>query len=77
MELLDLLERRVDDLLTEIVALRAENRRLRENAVAGQHKIEEIASLQQQLEQVKQIRGQMLARLDALLNRIEDSSGET
>ena len=77
MELLDLLERRVDDLLAEITALRAENRRLRENAVAEQHRFEEIAALTQQLEQEKLIREEALARVKALLSRIEGSLDET
>ena len=77
MELLDLLERRVDDLLAEITALRAENRRLRENAVAEQHRFEEIAALPQQLEQEKLIREEALARVKALLSRIEGSLDET
>lgn len=73
MELLDLLEQRVGSLLDEVTALRAENRRLREDVAAGQHKVEEIRVLQEELAQEKQVREQALTRVDALLRRIQGS----
>lgn len=71
MELLDLLEQRVGSLLDEATALRAENRRLREDVAAGQQRIEEIRALQEALAQEKQVREQALSRVDALLRRIQ------
>lgn len=71
MELLDLLEQRVESLLGEAAALRAENRRLREELAAGQHKDEEICALQDEVTREKQVREQALARVDALLRRIQ------
>lgn len=76
MELLDLLEQRVSDLLDEMVSLRVENRRLREDVAASQHKTIEIAELQQKLEQERQVREQALSRVDALLRRIQDGLDE-
>lgn len=80
MELLDLLEQRVGVLLDEVTALRAENRRLREELAAGQHKDEEIRALRDEVTQEKQVREQALTRVDALLRRIqshlEESPGE-
>ena len=73
MELLDLLEQRVDELLNEVTALRAENRRLQEEVAAGQQRIEEIRALQDALAQEKQVREQALTRVDALLRRIQGS----
>lgn len=73
MELLDLLEQRVGSLLDEVTALRAENRRLREDVAAGQHRVEEIRVLQEELAQEKQVREQALTRVDALLRRIQGS----
>ena len=56
MELLDLLEQRVGSLLDEVAALRVENRRLREEVAAGQHKDEEIRALRDEAAQEKQVR---------------------
>ena len=71
MELLDLLEQRVESLLDEAAALRVENRRLREEVAAGQHKDEEIRALRDEVAQEKQVREQALTRVDALLRRIQ------
>ncbi len=71
MELLDLLEQRVGSLLDEVAALRVENRRLREEVAAGQHKDEEIRALRDEVAQEKQVREQALTRVDALLRRIQ------
>ncbi|MCH5277248.1 MAG: cell division protein ZapB [Desulfovibrionaceae bacterium] len=71
MELLDLLEQRVDSLLGEAAALRAENRRLREELAAASHKDEEIWALQDEVAREKQVRDQALARVNALLSRIQ------
>lgn len=71
MELLDLLEQRVGSLLDEVAALRVENRRLREEVAAGQHKDEEIRALRDEAAQEKQVREQALTRVDALLRRIQ------
>lgn len=76
MELLDLLEQRVDALLTEMTALREENRRLREDAEAGRQRIGEIRALQEELARERQVREQALTRVDALLHRIQTSLGE-
>ena len=71
MELLDLLEQRVGSLLDEVAALRVENRRLREEVAAGQHKDEEIRALRDEAAQEKQVREQALMRVDAMLRRIQ------
>lgn len=75
MELLDLLEQRVGELLEEVLALRDENRRLREDVATGQHRLEEISALQDELAREKQIREQALTRVDGLLRRIQTSLG--
>lgn len=71
MELLDLLEQRVDSLLGEALALRAENRRLREETAAARHKDEEIRALRDEAARERQVREQALARVDSLLRRIQ------
>lgn len=71
MELLDLLEQRVESLLDGMTALRAENRRLREELAAARHKDEEICALRDEVARERQVREQALARVDALLSRIK------
>lgn len=73
MELLDLLEQRVGELLDEVLALRDENRCLREDVAMGQHRLMEITALQDELAREKQIREQALMRVDGLLRRIQTS----
>ncbi len=76
MELLDILEQRVTDLLTEITALREENRRLHEDAAVARRHAEGMAELQQTLEHERGLREQALARVDALLRRIQEGLGQ-
>jgi cell division protein ZapB len=72
MELLDLLESRVDSLVTEIEFLRTENTKLREDASAGLTALtEENSNLKQALEEEQQLRDAVLKRVDGLLARLQ------
>lgn len=73
MELLELLEQRVEALLTEAEGLRDENRRLREEVAALQHSVEDADEVRRQLAQEQEVRADALARVDRLLKRIEGS----
>jgi cell division protein ZapB len=71
MELLDLLESRVDALVTEIEFLRKENVKLREDTAAGLTVLtEENTYLKQVLEEEQQLKAAVLKRVDGLLSRI-------
>jgi cell division protein ZapB len=72
MELLDLLESRVDSLVTEIEFLRRENAKLREDASAGlSGLVEENNYLKQALEEEQQLKDAVLKRVDSLLSRLQ------
>ena len=72
MELLDLLESRVEALVTEIAFLRRENAKLREDASAGlSGLVEENNYLKQALEEEQQLKDAVLKRVDGLLARIQ------
>jgi len=72
MELLDLLEGRVDSLVTEIEFLRRENAKLREDASAGlSGLVEENNYLKQALEEEQQLKDAVLKRVDGLLSRLQ------
>ena len=72
MELLDLLESRVDSLVTEIEFLRKENVKLREDASAGLTVLtEENNYLKQALEEEQQLKDAVLKRVDGLLSRLQ------
>ena len=74
MELLELLEQRVEAMLSEIDGLRAENRRLQEQVATLQHSVEEAEEAQLQLEQDHEdMKAEALSRVDRLLKRIEGS----
>ena len=62
MELLELLEQRVEALLMEVEGLRDENRRLHEEMATLRHSVEE-----------QEVRADALNRVDRLLKRIEGS----
>lgn len=73
MELLNLLETRINALLTHIDSLKAENNALKEEMQQGQSvMLEENRGLKQALEQEERIREASTARLDALLKRLDD-----
>lgn len=72
MELLDILEQRVADLVNEILSLREENRRLRDDAANAWHQMNELGDLQQELEQERQLREESLGRVNNLLQRIQE-----
>ena len=72
MELLDLLESRVDSLVTEIEFLRKENAKLREDASVGLTVLtEENNYLKQALEEEQQLKDTVLKRVDGLLSRLQ------
>jgi cell division protein ZapB len=72
MELLDLLESRVDSLVTEIESLRKENVKLREDAAAGITALTaENNYLKQALEEEQQLKDAVLKRVDGLLSRLQ------
>jgi cell division protein ZapB len=78
MELLDLLESRVDSLVTEIEFLRKENAKLREDASAGLAVLtEENDYLKQALEDEQQLKATVLKRVDALLLRLQGVAAGT
>ena len=71
MELLELLEQRVEALLSEVEGLRDENCLLLEEVATLQHKVEDTDELRRQLAQEQEVRADALARVDNLLKRIE------
>ena len=72
MELLDLLENRVDSLVTELEFLRKENAKLRENASSGLATLtEENSYLKQALEAEQRLKDAVLKRVDGLLSRLQ------
>ena len=72
MELLDLLESRVDSLVTEIEFLRKENAKLRDDASVGVAALtEENSYLKQALEEEQQLKDAVLKRVDGLLSRLQ------
>ena len=73
MELLELLEQRVEALLTEVDGLRDENRRLHAELATLQHCVEDADELRRQLAQEQEVRADALDRVDRLLKRIEGS----
>ena len=70
MELLELLEQRVEALLSEVEGLRDENCLLLEEVATLQHKVEDTDELRRQLAQEQEVRADALARVDKLLKRI-------
>jgi len=78
MELLDLLESRVDSLVTEIEFLRKENVKLREDAAAGMTSLtEENAYLKKTLNEEQKLKEAVLKRVDGLLSRLQGVQGVT
>ena len=72
MELLDLLESRVDTLVTEIEFLRKENVKLRGDVSASLTVLtEENNYLKQALEEEQQLKDAVLKRVDGLLSRLQ------
>lgn len=71
MELLELLEQRVEALLSEVESLRDENCLLLEEVATLQHKVEDTDELRRQLAQEQEVRADALNRVDTLLKRIE------
>ena len=78
MELLDLLESRVDSLVTEIEFLRRENAKLREDASTGLSGLtEENGYLKQALVEEQQLKDAVLKRVDGLLSRLQSVAPST
>lgn len=76
MELLDQLEARITDLLTRIDELARENSRLKENVreeLENAHQKNTLLSLE--LEQEKQRNNAALERIEAILERLKERSG--
>jgi len=72
MELLDLLESRVDSLVAEIEFLRRENAKLRADASTNLTGLaEENSYLKQALEEEQQLKDAVLKRVDGLLSRLQ------
>lgn len=80
MELLNLLEERVDGLVAELEMLRSENRRIvaaSAEAVAGYQALqEENRSLREALAQEQQLKDEVLERVDAILGRLTDIAND-
>lgn len=77
MELIDLLETRVMGLLSQIETLHEENRRLREEVEGGFSALaEENQTLKEALEKERTVKNTVLARIDALLLRLKDQTGD-
>lgn len=77
MELLDLLENRIGDLLERLERLEGENRRLQNELVQGRDTLlAENQSLKAALEEEKDNKAVVLRRIDALLARLKDQTGE-
>lgn len=76
MELLDLLEKRVNTLVTEITQLRQENGSLREQLSASQvmcaQQQGELTSLKEALAQESQLKDAVLERIEFLLQRLQE-----
>jgi cell division protein ZapB len=78
MELLDILESRVDSLVTEIEFLRKENAKLRADASGGIAALtEENNYLKQALEEEQQLKDAVLKRVDGLLSRLQGIASGT
>ena len=72
MELLDLLESRVDSLVTELEFLRKENAKLRTDVSASLAAItEENSYLKQALAEEQKLKDAVLQRVDGLLSRLQ------
>ncbi len=77
MELLDLLENRISDLLERLERLEGENRRLNNELTQGRDTLlAENQSLKAALEEEKDNKAVVLRRIDALLSRLKDQTGE-
>ena len=77
MELLDLLENRIGDLLERLERLEGENKRLQNELVQGRDTLlAENQSLKAALEEEKDNKAVVLRRIDALLARLKDQTGE-
>lgn len=77
MELLDLLENRISDLLERLERLEGENRRLNNELTQGRDTLlAENQSLKAALEEEKDNKAVVLRRIDALLARLKDQTGE-
>ena len=78
MELLDLLENRVDSLVTEIEFLRKENAKLRADSSGGLTALtEENSYLKQALAAEQKLKDAVLQRVDGLLSRLQGVAAGT
>lgn len=75
MEILDALEQKVTELLDEVVALRKRNAQLEalaEGATADQGNGEELARLEEDLRQERDLREAVSKRVDTLVRHLEE-----
>ncbi|MDR0238599.1 MAG: cell division protein ZapB [Deltaproteobacteria bacterium] len=78
MELLDLLESRVDSLVKEIESLRRENAELRADvSVSLAAVVEENSYLKQALAEEQKLKTAVLQRVDGLLSRLQSVASGT
>ncbi|TVM17589.1 cell division protein ZapB [Oceanidesulfovibrio indonesiensis] len=78
MDLIDQLESRIDELLTTLKGVREENARLRQEAAAGASTYEEEKRrLLEELQQEREAKNAVLARIDALLEKLKSDPEES
>lgn len=77
MELLDQLEQRIESMLTSISTLQEENHRLKEEVDQGLSALaDENRALKESLEEERKMRESVLQRVDSLIGKLKDRSGE-
>lgn len=77
MELIDQLEQRIESMLESIETLQEENRRLKEEVDLGLSALEdENRALKESLEEERSMRESVLQRVDALIGKLKDRTGE-
>ncbi|WP_028587662.1 cell division protein ZapB [Desulfocurvus vexinensis] len=75
MEMLSRLESKIESLLTRVAALKEDNARLREEAQRGQEDLmAENRRLREDLERERASKEEVLARIDGLLQKLQDET---
>lgn len=78
MDLLDKLERRIDELLTDLDGLKKEKVRLQQELAMGTSVHEEDKRrLREELQQERDAKDAVLSRIDALLEKLKSDSEES